>query len=121
MLWLAVFVLAFADSFAAFEELAAIARVWKAKGWRQRLLAIWVAAWWTKRDGSRHLEVGVVPWVLAMNLIQTANGLLVYRMDPWLAVPENLGSVLGAGASLMWRGWRKRKKRREEQQTIQGG
>lgn len=107
--WLAVFLISFCDSFAQLEELRAIGRVWKAKG-RRAQWAIWWGSRWTNKRGESHWEIGVVPWSLALVVMQNVNGILVYRVDPWLAVPESLGNVLGCACSLTWRKWKKARK-----------
>jgi hypothetical protein len=91
VLGLLAFWLAFLEAFAAVEELRAATAVWEAA----TLQEAWPIVW------SR-----VLPWTGILGAVQIGNGLLVYRENPWLAVPDWLGMMAGVTASLVWRKWR---------------
>ena len=103
-LWLLVFALSVAEVFFAIQEIWAIGMVLKN---RRTVRGVFYAS-----------IKYVVPWTAALVAVSLAGGLLIYRENPWLSVPEWLGAQVGCVASLMYRKHRSielRKKRQQEE------
>lgn len=87
--WPAIIALTYAETFVAVLELDALGDALKTKRSERHLL-------W-----GRALQVG--KWTVLLVLLTWLGGLLVYREDGWLGLPEAITAGVACVHSILWR------------------